>query len=143
MRRRLLVLFLVVALTLLLAACGGGKEEVVLPEVTETAINQTVDMLMQEELVEDAHIEVKDDKIIIAIIANPAISEEYAKEVGENGARFLATMAITVNKELEGPTKDHLGDLYDFYDLQIGVGTSPKDFIVQGAKAKSASKIRW
>lgn len=45
--------------------------------------------------------------------------------------------------DLKSPSKDNLGELYDYYDLQVGVGTGPDDFIAQGAMVTNASKITW
>lgn len=161
-KQRIIIAFaILLAIMLLVVGCGEGgqkeeskpeetrneiqtekKEETKLPEVSETAIEMTKELLMEETLVKDVHIEVKKDKIIIAIIVNAATNDEYAKELCENGVRFLASMSSDKDAGLKGPSKNHLGDIYNYYDLSVGVGPSPDNFI-QGAKDKTANRIFW
>ena len=109
------------------------------PEISEHAKKMAVDFITDDPLVKDAHIEVKDDKVTLAIVVNAAMNEERAKEVGDNLVRFL-------NSQVEGTkpaTKDYLGGLWDHYDLHVGVGTGPDHFIAQGAKVTTAKRITW
>lgn len=109
------------------------------PEISEHAKEMTIDFITDDPLVKDAHIEVKGDKVTIAIIVNAAMNEERAKEVGDNSVRFLNTMVDGT----EPATKHYLGSLWDHYDLHVGVGTGPDHFIAQGAKVKGAPRIVW
>lgn len=109
------------------------------PEISEHAKEMTIDFITDDPLVKDAHIEVKGDKVTIAIIVNAAMNEERAKEVGDNSVRFLNTMVDGT----EPATKHYLGSLWDYYDLHVGVGTGPDHFIAQGAKVKTAKRIIW
>lgn len=120
------------------AAEENEKEEVQKITIPEEAINMAVDTTKQDQLVTDAHIEVNDDRILISIIVNAAITEDKAKEVGENAVRQLAAFS-----GYGTPTKDYLGEIYDHYDLMVGVGTGPDNIIAQGAKVTVASKITW
>src|SRR5690606_15572001 len=115
------------------------KSEEDKPEISEHAKEMTIDFITDDPLVKDAHIEVKGDKVTIAIIVNAAMNEERAKEVGDNSVRFLNTMVDGT----EPATKHYLGSLWDHYDLHVGVGTGPDHFIAQGAKVKGAPRIVW
>lgn len=109
------------------------------PEISEHAKKMAVDFITDDPLVKDAHIEVEGDKVTIAIVVNAAMNEERAKEVGDNFVRFLNTMVDGT----EPATKHYLGSLWDHYDLHVGVGTGPDNFIVQGAKVAGAKRIMW
>lgn len=149
MNRKIILILLVIFLVPLLASCGGEeKEEVELPEISEFAIEQATEAIenndvvpdVNREIIRDAHIKVTDKgDVIIAIQTITEIPEEEAKEIGENAARLLAGLV----EDLEGPSKDYLGEIYDYYNLKVGVGTDEKNFIVQGAKVKGAKKITW
>lgn len=116
-----------------------------LPEIPDEAKKIAVDQIKMETLVEDALVQVEGDKVILAIVVNAATNEETAKEYGDNFARMLSSMTDAYNEDvdLDSPTKDYIGGLWDYYDLQVGVGTGPDNFIVQGAKVTSAKKITW
>lgn len=109
------------------------------PEITEHAKKVAIDFITDDPLVKDAHIEVKGNKVTLAIVVNAAMNEERAKEVGDNFVRFLNTMVDGT----EPATKHYLGSLWDHYDLHVGVGTGPDNFIVQGAKVAGAKRIMW
>lgn len=109
------------------------------PEISDFAKKTAVDFITDDPLVKDAHIEVKGDKVTLAIIVNAATNEDYAKELGDNLVRFL-------NSQVDGTkpaTKHYLGSLWDHYDLHVGVGTGPDNFIAQGAKVATAKRIIW
>src|SRR5690625_3839202 len=109
-------------------------------------MNHAYDIINDYDMVKDSHIEVskEDKKITLAIQVNAATNEEHAKDLGDNFARALGSgVAIYSEKDLESPSKDNLGEIYDFYDLHVGVGTGTENFIVQGAMVTGASKITW
>jgi len=117
-----------------------------IPNINEEAMNHAYDIINDYDMVKDTHIEVseEDKKITLAIIVNAATNEEHAKELGDNFARALASgVSIYSEDDLESPSKDNLGELYDSYDLQVCIGTSPDDFIARGAMVTNASKITW
>ncbi|MCU5376175.1 hypothetical protein OCA08_03370 [Bacillus cereus] len=107
-------------------------------EFNEESKKIALDQVKQNPLVKDAHIEVQGKKIIMAVIVNTSVNKEAAKEIGDNFVRNLG--AFSGGK---APEKNYYGEIFDNYDLQIGVGSSPNDIIVQGAKVTSAKKITW
>lgn len=115
-----------------------------LPEVSQSAIETVSDSLLQDQMIKDVYIEInnEEEKILFSIIVNNSINEEHAMEIADSAVRQLAAMASYSN-ELESPTKDDLGELYDFYDIIIGIGTGPDNVMFQGAKARISSKIKW
>src|SRR5699024_1780870 len=118
-----------------------GQEEI--PDISEYAMNHAYDIINDYDMVKDSHIEVskEDKKITLVIIVNAATNEEHAKELGDNFTRALASgVSIYSEDDLESPSKDNLGEIYD---LHVGIGTSPDNFIDQAAMVTSASKITW
>lgn len=146
MKKRLLIL-ITILLSALLVACSESENDVEeVPEISDLALEHAYSIINDYDMVKDSHIEVLEEekKIILAIEVNAATNEEHAKELGDNFARALASGASIYSEvELKSPENEYLGELYDFYDLQIGVGTGADNFIAQGAKVKSASKITW
>ena len=97
-------------------------------------------------MVRDSHIAVdpENQTITLAIIVGAATNEEHAKDLGDNFTRALASgVAIYSEEDYRSPTKHDLGELYDYYDLHVGVGTSPDHFIERGAKVTASPKITW
>lgn len=139
---RKLLLILLVLISVSIVACGGD-EKVALPEIPEEAINMAVDQIKQEEIVKDAAVVVKGNGISLAVVVYYATNEITARQIGENFVRLLGSMTASLSEELNGPSKDHLGDLYNHYDLLITVASNSNKIIVQGAKIRGGSDISW
>jgi len=136
----MLVLFFV--LTIMTTGCGGGEKKV-LPEISQEAIQMAIDQIMQLEYVEDAAVTIKDRTISLAVVTSPLASKNYAKDVGESFVRLFGTFTAVTNIELEAPTNDNYGGIYEYYDLLICVGTRTDNIIVSGAKVTGAEHISW
>ncbi len=104
----------------------------------EEGKKMALEQVKQNPLVSDAHIEVNGKTIVMAVILGTAVNKETAKEIGDNFVRNLGTFSGG-----KPPEKYYYGEIFDNYDLQIGVGTGPDNIIVQGAKVTSAKKITW
>jgi len=167
--KRILFVFMVLLLSILVACSNSeedtsteSKEEIIdedgeqvaneeassseIPDIDDNAMNHAYDIINGYDMVNDSYIEVskEDNKITLAIQVNSATNEEHAKELGDNFVRGLASGAAVYSEdELESPSKDYLGEVYDYYDVHIGVGSGPDNFIVQGAKVTSSPKITW
>jgi len=129
-----------IILVLLVVSACGNKDVRDLPSVSEFALNSATDFALEEDVVKDAYIKVTEyGEITIAIQVMDGTTEEKSKELGENTARYLSTMV----DGLKGPSKDYLGELYEYYDLQIIVGTNAENTIAQGAKVSTSNKITW
>ncbi|HDR4494240.1 TPA: hypothetical protein QCQ12_003074 [Bacillus cereus biovar anthracis] len=106
--------------------------------ISEEAKKMAVEQVMSNDLVKDAYIGVKGNKVTMSVVVNAAVTKDAAKQIGDNFVRNLGGFAGG-----KGPEKDYYGEVFDNYDLQIGVGTSAKDIMVQGYKATSAKRINW
>ncbi|MEC3228186.1 hypothetical protein P4W10_16085 [Bacillus thuringiensis] len=107
-------------------------------EVSEEAKKIALETISQNPHVRDAHIEIRGNKIIMAVIVDAAVNKNTAKEIGDNFVRNLGAFAGG-----KAPEKHYYGEIFDNYDLQIGVGTSPDNIVVQGAKVASGKNIMW
>ncbi|MER1249812.1 hypothetical protein NQS42_18480 [Bacillus sp. C10(2022)] len=166
--KKFLILFLSIGLAATLTACGSTndttgkpenkkeekkeekkeakKESKKLPEITDKAKTETNELIRNYDQVKDTYISVNKDKaeIILTIQVNPSVDKKSAEDLADSFVRSLASNAsIYGENDIKSPTKDSLGELYDYYDLKIGVGTDENNFILQGAKVKSSPKITW
>lgn len=138
---RLLLYVPLIALAVILTACGGPP-----PAVPQAAIDDAVAFITQDPMVRDAAIRIEDRQIVLAIVANRAINQQYARQLGDNFARYFATATAGRSDDerlKEGPSKDYLGALWDHYDMQVIVAVDADNVLVQGAKARTAKAIRW
>ena len=118
-----------------------------MPEISEDAIEYAYDVILAYDDVKDAHVTVEEDDqaISLAIQVGAAMNEELAKELADSFVRALSTgvSIYSENAELNSPSGDDLGELYDYYNLLVVVGSSPEHTIIQGAKVKTAKNITW
>lgn len=137
--------FTVLIAFMFLTACGD-ETSAEIPGIKDTSIDGANEVIQDEDLAKDSFIDVdkEENEIIITIQVNAETNEEKAKSLSDSIVRSLSSqVAAQDDNDMEGPSKDYLGELWDHYDLQIGVGTNKDNFIVQGAKVTSADKITW
>lgn len=113
------------------------------PAIGEAAIEQATAHLEQEAAVQDGHIAVNGDAVVIAAQTEASLDAANARRLLENTARFLASQVAADTDGLDGPTADHLGDLWDHYRLQVVAGSDPNDPTISGAKSTASPRITW
>ncbi len=86
-------------------------------------------------LVRDAAITQEGHKFSLAIVVNYAVSEEYARELGDNFVRLTKTLGPD-----DRPSKE-IGQ--GKYDYLVGVYRSNEQEVVLGAKDRNARRITW
>lgn len=113
--------------------------------VTDAMIDTATNELKKNIDVSDASVIPQENTLGIAIIIKPGTSEERATELSEVYLKALSGAAAAAYSDLKAPSKDSLGELYDYYELVITVGTStkPEDFIAKGTKVRGAASIYW
>ncbi|MFD1020946.1 LptM family lipoprotein [Thalassobacillus hwangdonensis] len=160
--KKIIIAMLLVVFSIVLAACGQDEsastdkkaassekehaentqlkpEDI---EISEDVKKMSYETIKGYDGVKDAYIEVDGGKILMTLQVGASMNEETRKEMGDNFVRNLASNAAIYNDDLDGPSKDAYGTLFEVYDLQIGVGTGSDD-ITQGAKVKESPKITW
>ncbi|WP_377890411.1 hypothetical protein [Alkalihalobacillus sp. R86527] len=108
------------------------------PTPDEAAIEMAVDSIKDYDMVKDAAIAVDGNDISFAIIANSSVTEETAKELGDNFVRMLGSFSGG-----ESPSKDYYGGLYDDYSALVKVADSSEEEIMMGAMSKGTQRITW
>jgi hypothetical protein len=122
------------------------SEKQKIPTVSEKALKHAYEIMLDYERVRDVHATIDEEKkkITLAIQVDAATGEEYAKDLADSFIRALASGCVIYGEnDLRSPTVNDLGELYDHYDLHVGVGTSGNHFIVQGVKVTSSPHITW
>lgn len=114
-------------------------------EITEAMKETATNTLLKNHDVIAADIIPQEDTLGVAIIIVAGTTETRAQELSEIYLRALAGAASATYKELDAPTNTTLGELYDYYELVISVGTSTKeeDLVAKGTKVRGAKSIYW
>lgn len=94
-----------------------------------------VSEIKDRSMVRDAAYSRKNDTYNLAIIVDYAISEEYAKRLGDNFVRLIKSMS-----DDESPGKEIGSGKYNYL---IGVYFPNEKEVVMGAKANASKKIIW
>ena len=137
-------LLLVLALCLVMLVGCRSVEEKELTPISEEMIEIAIETLNEADDILDSHIEVKDGKIIIAIITD-VNDKEYAKLLGEEAVKLFGDI-VAMNSDLIGSTDESYGEIYNEYAVSVAVGTSADNILAQGyriASDKTELKISW
>lgn len=113
--------------------------------VTDEMIEIATNTLLRNIDAVDAAVIPQNDTLGVAIIVAPGTDAERAQSMASEYLKALAGAASATYSDLKAPTKDTLGQLYDFYELviTIGTGTDEESFIARGTKVKGAKAIFW
>jgi hypothetical protein len=128
---------------------GTSKDDENTPEalypITDGMIQVTSNEAFKLYDVSDISITPQNGTIGLGIIVEPGTDANRSKEIAAYVLKALSGAASANYKELNGPTKDSLGDLYNYYELVISIGTSTEadDIIARGSKNVDASNIYW
>lgn len=81
----------------------------------------------------------------IGIMVSAGTDDDRSKYLAEQVLKALSGAASATYKDLDAPSGDYLGQIYDYYELVISVGTGPSDeeIIAKGTKNKTSSDIYW
>lgn len=116
------------------------------PAVPQEAIDDAVAFIMQDPLVRDAAIRIEDRQIVLTIVANRAINQQYARRLGDNFARYFATATAGRSDDerlKKTPTRDFYGGVWEHYTGTIVIAFGPDAVFQRGTLAKGGSSIRW
>jgi hypothetical protein len=120
-------------------------EELSEPVLTDDIFQEVIDFMEEDELVRDAHVGLyeEDTQIRITLQVEHATSEEQAEDLADSAIRWLASQAAQhPDNNLDSPSNEHLGELYDYYDLRVGVGTDANNFIYAAQKNTTHDSLR-
>jgi len=130
-----------VVLAIVLTGCGGSP-----PTIPQAAMDDAVAFILQDPLVRDAAIRIENDQIVLAIVANRAINQQYARQLGDNFARYFATATATWASDerlKKVPTRDYYGGVWEHYTGTIVIAFDTDTVFQRGTLAKGGRSIRW
>ena len=113
------------------------------PTIAEDHIDATVSFMDDEPQVRDTTISVEDDTVIIAVIVDPSVDDERAREILDSATRWLSSRVADSYDTVESPSADSLGDIWNYYSLQVGAGPDPDTFYARGAMHQDGGQISW
>lgn len=115
------------------------------PAVPQEAIDEAIAFIEQELLVRDAAILIEDRQIVLALAVNRAITEQAARQLGENFLRFFsgAVSRWSDDERITPPTRDSYGDLWQHYSATVVIAFDADTVFQRGTLARGASTIRW
>lgn len=125
------------------------SEDIERPVISKEAIKLATDELTREGgdgRIGEAAITVDQNTIKIILMVTHALSEEKAKEVGNGAVKQVGTV-IDSQLSSDEPNGDFYGDIYDHYDVYVGVypmgELDPDKYYAYGVKLAGAEKIIW
>ncbi|KXZ40050.1 hypothetical protein SAMN05661008_01490 [Alkalithermobacter thermoalcaliphilus JW-YL-7 = DSM 7308] len=127
MKKRLILLLCGIILVGIVG-CESNKKEI--PKlIFDEAVESTINELKEYEYVKDVHIQVSEEesKIVLTAVLSDSTNEKTAKEFADTLIRRFGWWVNFYNDVLEkGPNKDYYGELYDYYDINIGISSLSK-----------------
>lgn len=96
----------------------------------DEAVEQVKDTLKYETLYEDSQFVLKDDSIVFAIHVNAATNKDKAKDIADTAVRQLSAWLSYSYDELTSPGTDNFGNLPDYYEIRLGVGSDENNMMV-------------
>lgn len=122
----------------------GSTEEYKKYPLTQKMIDFATKNIKREQNVKDAHIMVQSYTLGIGIITNDNMGEE-AKSIVKQYLDYLSQAAVVEYPELAIHTEEELGQVLEFYDMVISVGTGIEEssIYVKGTKNIGARKIYY
>src|SRR5690606_21417660 len=116
------------------------------PDLPQEAIDRAVAYMLQDPMVRDAGVVIRDDRISLAIIANRAINQQYARALGDAFVRRLAAEAATWSDDQrlkKPPTRDYFGSLWDHYTALVTIAFDADTVFEDGVLIRGGTAIRW
>ncbi|MYL46454.1 hypothetical protein GLV94_12455 [Virgibacillus halodenitrificans] len=113
------------------------------PVIIKEQIQGAVDHLENNKDILKVVIGVEEDTISCSMKVKSDLSDSKKKELGENCAKVLAK-EVSKNSTLKKPTANYLGELYDYYLLELMIGTNhEEDEIIFMRKNKDSKELVW
>ncbi|MBC8587525.1 hypothetical protein [Paratissierella segnis] len=129
----------ILCVTLALVSLAGCTSR---PEISEEALGGSAQILESNVEVDDAEIIVEKNKIMFYIAPlDVSSSDERLRELGVDFVKVLG--GYTAGEELEAPTEEYYGELYDYYDVEIIIEGEHGAVLDKATKAKGKNEIVW
>lgn len=120
-----------------LAGCTSKR-----PEISEEALVGSAQIIESNAEIDDAEVIVEKNKIKLYIAPlDVSASDERLRELGVDFMKILG--GYTAGDELEAPTEESYGELYDYYDAEIIIEGEHGAVLDKATKAKGKNEIIW
>ncbi|MFA8439869.1 hypothetical protein [Pueribacillus sp. YX66] len=114
-----------------------------LPTVDEKIFQSTMNEMNRHPEIMNAVIGIEDDTIYCSLHVNDTLTRTEKEQLGEMCAKTLAT-TVSQDTNIKGPSDDDLGELYDYYVLEIMIGTdNENDEIIFARKHTNNKGFTW
>jgi len=116
------------------------------PAVPQEAIDRAVAYMLEDPMVRDADVVIQGDRISLALIANRAINQHYARSLGDTFVRRLASEAAIWSEDErlnKLPTRDYFGGLWDYYTALVTIAFDADTVFEDGVLSRGGMAIRW
>ncbi|MBF4693707.1 hypothetical protein [Fusibacter ferrireducens] len=113
--------------------------------ITESMIEITSTEGLKNHDVTRINIIPQNETLGFGILVAAGTSEKRCQEIAIDVVKTLAGAASATYSDIKGPGIGSLGEIYDYYELVISVGTgiTEDEIIARGTKNKGSSDIYW
>lgn len=113
------------------------------PTIGEELFLATMDEMKQHEEVTDVAVELEDETIYCVLEVDENLTDAEKRHLGEICAKTLA-IKVSEHTNMKEPSNDYIGELYDYYDLELLIGTTNRsDDIIFTRKYMDNKNITW
>lgn len=135
--KKILAIFFVCIIVVTSSSCSVNR-----PDISEEWLIGSAQVMEMNSEIEDAEVMVEEGKLSFYMVPNDEI-EVPIERIRELGVDFLKIFAgYTVNEEITGPNEDSLGEIYEYYDVEIIV-EGYRTILERGTKSKGNNEIVW
>ena len=136
--KKILIITIISLLLIITSSCTPAEP----PEIQENWLTVSAEVLKMNIEVDDAEI-IRDGGKLSFYIVPSGEREVSIDRMRELGIDFLKIFAgYAVDGDIAGPTDDSLGEIYDYYDVEIIV-EGPTTVLEKGTKARGSKEIIW
>lgn len=117
----------------------------VVPDISHAVMEETEKEMTKGDGIEETIVNNEEDRLYCTLNVTSDISESGQKKLGQTCAKFLS-QAVAKDQNIKGPGADHLGDVYDDYELIVMINEADDDSMqsfLRGVKGKRSDKIIW
>ncbi len=140
--KKIILIFLSIMVVMGLTGCKKYTDKKEIPIISDKIIQSSVDTMAAHEEVKEASIEIKGKEIKFSALLDLSVDKEKSKELGEYFVYIFSFNIANESKNLKGPTKDDLGDIYDYYNIDVNLSHLDKETL-KGIKKTTEKKITW
>lgn len=114
-----------------------------LPTINKDALQSAMKEMNEHSEVLNASIGVEDETIYCSLNVEKKTTKAEKEQLGETCAKTLAAN-VSEDTKLKGPSGDYLGEIYDYYVLEITIGTDNEgDEIIFARKHTNNEGFNW